>query len=399
MGRSGGVTSSFAAARFIQQFPEAKETHELSKQMRFRALRIGSSNLRWRQIFHEFWPAYRRWYLKESEGARPSLEECERALRRHMPELLPTWKELSATEGGDETAARMLSLYRPPGYIFGCSQAVWVRDEPFLIRNYDYSPSLAEGVILHTEWQKTKVMGMSDCLWGLVDGVNEHGVAVSLTFGGRKETGDGFGIPLILRYVLQLARSVGEAVEILERVPSHMSYNVLVLDEAGRHALVELAPDRPPKTSQGKFSTNHQRPGDWPDYARRTRTVERAQFIAKRLDDAEETADHFVELFADDPLYHTGFEEAFGTLYTGIYRPKRRRAEYVWPGFLSRQSVGNFREGEAHVVYGDAQLEVEETLYPSATAAAPVEWHNFLVHTPQEWLKYLPEFMRQPEGR
>jgi predicted choloylglycine hydrolase len=65
---------------------------------------------------------------------------------------------------------------------------------------------------------------------------------VSLTFGGRTETGDGFGIPLIMRYVLQVARSTGEAVRILQRVPSHMSYNVLVLDGAGQHALVELAP-------------------------------------------------------------------------------------------------------------------------------------------------------------
>lgn len=371
----------------------------MSKQMRFRALRIDSSNLRWRQVFQEFWPAYRRWYLKEGEAARPSLEECERALRRHMPELAPTWKVLSAIAGGDETAARMLSLYRPPGYIFGCSQAVWVRDEPFLIRNYDYSPSLAEGVILHTEWQQAKVMGMSDCLWGLVDGINEHGVAVSLTFGGRTEMGDGFGIPLILRYVLQIARTTAEAVQILQRVPSHMSYNTLVLDGDGQHALVELAPDRPPKVTQRKLSTNHQKPDDWPDYARRTRTVERAEFIAERLADEDETPDHFVELFADDPLYHTGFEEAFGTLYTAIYRPRRRRAEYVWPGFLSRQTIGNFREGEAHVVYGDKQLEVDETLYASAAAPAPAEWHNFLVNTPPEWQKYLPEFMRQPESR
>lgn len=423
----------------------------MSHRMRFRALRIDPSTARWAQHFREFWPAYRQWYLKEGDAARPSLDACERAMTDHMPELLDTWRELSKAAGGDPTAARMLSLYRPPAYIFGCSQAVWGGDEPFLIRNYDYSPDLSEGVILHTRWgegQGTRVIGMSDCLWGLVDGINEHGLAVSLTFGGRKESGDGFGIPIILRYVLQVARDTGEAVEVLRRVPSHMSYNVMVLDAAGDHAMVEMAPDRPVRITDAKLSTNHQRPDDWPAYAERTKTLERAEFIAARLKDQGETPGEFVERFADDPLYHTGFEEAFGTLYTSVYRPKSRRAEFIWPGFVSRQSIDNFREGEAHILYGDAQLEVEETLYPAwddasrwtppAPANAPAnasttrpsarpgaaigargdgadgrhrtaepkpgatpppvppveDWRRFLVDIPDQWKQYLPEFMR-----
>ena len=312
--------------------------------MRFRALQLDSSNRRWRQIFQEYWPAYRRWYLKDGDAARPSLAQCEYALARYMPELTPLWKELTQEARGDETAARMLSLYRPPPYIFGCSQAAWVRDEPFLIRNYDYSPALAEGIILHTKWLDTKVMGMSDCLWGLVDGVNEHGLAVSLTFGGRKESGDGFGIPLILRYVLQIATSAADAVETLRRVPSHMSYNVLVLDGAGEHALVELSPDRPVKVTAAKLSTNHQRPDDWPQYAESTRSLERAEFIAGRLADENETPKHFVERFSEDPLYNKGFEQAFGTLYTAIYRPDACEASYLWPDATLSQTCSNFQE-------------------------------------------------------
>jgi len=38
-------------------------------------------------------------------------------------------------------------------------------------------------------------MGMSDCLWGLLDGVNGDGLCASLTFGGRRIVGVGFGIP------------------------------------------------------------------------------------------------------------------------------------------------------------------------------------------------------------
>ena len=47
------------------------------------------------------------------------------------------------------------------------------------------------------------MLGMSDCLWGLLDGVNDAGLAVSLTFGGRRDVGDGFAIPLVVRYLLE----------------------------------------------------------------------------------------------------------------------------------------------------------------------------------------------------
>ena len=49
---------------------------------------------------------------------------------------------------------------------------------------------------------------MSDCLWGLLDGVNDAGLAVSLTFGGRRVLGDGFGIPIVIRYLLETCETV-----------------------------------------------------------------------------------------------------------------------------------------------------------------------------------------------
>jgi len=401
--------------------------------MRFAALRIDAQSRRWKPLFDRMWPAYRAWYLKEGDNARPSLDACQAALEEHMPELVPQWRRLCELAGGDELAARMLTLYRPPAYIFGCSQAVWSRDEPFLIRNYDYSPDLAEGLILHTSWagadgRTTRVVGMNDCLWGLVDGVNEHGVSLSLTYGGREAAGDGFGIPIILRYVLQIARDADEAVAALRRVPSHMAYNVMVLDASGSHALVELAPDREPRVTTERLSANHQTParvaGGTPPpagYAQRTRTHERAALIARHLDDDAETPERFVERFADEPLHSGDYEGAFGTLYTAVYRPKSRRAEYIWPGFVSRQSIDAFHEGEAQIIYNQGQLEVAERRYdpqwpaeqraleqsPETPVAAdghdaPWEshagdWQRFLVDAPGDWQRYLPEFMRPPE--
>ena len=44
------------------------------------------------------------------------------------PSSCPIHERLVELAGGDELAARMLSLYRPPGFIVGCSQGAWTRD-------------------------------------------------------------------------------------------------------------------------------------------------------------------------------------------------------------------------------------------------------------------------------
>jgi hypothetical protein len=92
---------------------------------------------KWQARFEAMWPTYRAWYLRDGETKRPDLATCRRALARHMPELVPTYERLVELAGGDELAARMLSLYGPPGFITGCSQGAWTRDIPVLVRNYD----------------------------------------------------------------------------------------------------------------------------------------------------------------------------------------------------------------------------------------------------------------------
>ena len=147
-----------------------------------------------------------------------------------MPEMVPIWEQLVELAGGGDLAARFLSLYRPPAYLTGCSQAIWPGQEPVLVRNYDYSPRAFEGLLFRSGWRGAGVMGMSDCLIGLLDGINESGLAVSLAFGGTRTVGDGFGVPIILRYVLQTCRTAEQAARVLARVPTHMAYNVTVLD-------------------------------------------------------------------------------------------------------------------------------------------------------------------------
>ena len=60
-----------------------------------------------------------------------------------------------------------------------------------LVRNYDYPADRLEGIIIKTDWAGQQIIGMSDCLWGLLDGMNDAGLVVSLTFGGRRATATG----------------------------------------------------------------------------------------------------------------------------------------------------------------------------------------------------------------
>jgi predicted choloylglycine hydrolase len=285
----------------------------------------------WAGLFAEHWPAYRRWWLREGVEARPTYMEGRDALKRHMPEILPLYHRLCDLAGGGDVEARFLSFYRPPPYLSACSQAVWPGPEPLLVRNYDYNPHLFDALALRTRWGGREVKGVSDGLWGLVDGVNEAGLVVSLTFGGRQVVGDGFGVPLILRYVLQTCETAEQAGRALARIPCHMSYNVTALDAERRYLTAYLAPDRAAIVTHAAVATNHQERVEWDHHARFTATVERERYLLQRLTLHPETEERFIGAFLRPPLYSLAFSSGFGTLFTAAYRPRKRSMALCWP--------------------------------------------------------------------
>ena len=287
---------------------------------------------RWASLFRQFWPAYRKWFLRGGLDGRPSREESEEALRLCMPELIPTYESLVDLSGNDDLAARCLSLYCPPTYLAGCSQAAWTRDGArILVRNYDYSPLLWEGVLLRSRWRREAVISTVDCLWGALDGLNESGLAASLSFGGSRAVGRGFGIPLILRYVLETCSSTRQAVEVLQRIPSHMAYNVTVLDRDGATATVLLGPDRPPGVSTAAVSTNHQEVVRWKAYVDATGSRTRERLLRQRLGDADVSRDEFIRGFLERPVYSSRHRRGWGTLYTAAYDAANGVASFYWP--------------------------------------------------------------------
>ena len=298
----------------------------------------------WRTLFERHWSRYRPWFLHEGERARASYAESATALRTHMPELAATYERLCELAGGGDLEARMLSMWRPPSYLSGCSQGVWTRGEPVLVRNYDYSPDRIEGTILATGWDGRRVIGMSDCLWGLLDGVNDTGLAVSLAFGGRRVVGEGFGVPLVVRYVLQTCSTVAEARAVLSRLPFHLAHTLTLVDRTGAYVTAYLSPDLGAVFRDTGIATNHQGDVEWLEHARETKSLERERLIEVALEEAgDPTA--FADAFLSPPLYSAGHGTGMGTLYTAVYEPARGVAEYRWPTFSWTQSFDRFQSG------------------------------------------------------
>lgn len=313
-------------------------------EMTFESVAERTPGDRWQHHFQRVWPDYRRWYLAQGPHARPTYLECERALRAHLPKLMPLWEHLTDLAGGGDLESRFLSLYCPPPYLTACSQCYWPGSEPMIVRNYDYSPRLCEKMIWRTEWNGQAVLGQSDCLIGLLDGINESGLAISLNFGGIERVGRGFGAPVVVRYLLEFCHNAAEAAQTLRHIPIHMAYNILMVDRGGDYVTGFTKPDGPTILHRTMASTNHQDHVAWPRHAEATATLERERRLFEMLARKNIDPEQFVSAFLEPPLYQSKFQKGYGTLYTAVYKPGLGEAEYWWPGIRQSFGLSTFQE-------------------------------------------------------
>lgn len=320
---------------------------------RFAARAETTPGAAWSALLRDHWPGWRAWYVARGGGA--GLVEGERAIRRHMPEMTGLIDRLSGHLPEDPVLREFLTYWCPPRYLAGCTQAVSAdADGPFLIRNYDLAPELNEATVLWSSWRGRVVMGMVEGLIGLSDGMNGNGLAVSLSFGGRVATGRGFGIPLLIRYVLETCADVRDGVEALRALPSHMSYNVTLADARGDAATVFLAPDRPVMVRTEPWATNHQLGVEWPRHGRMSATLERARRLGDLYAGPRPDAAGLKSLFLAPPFFATDYRRGFGTVFSAIYRPAGRTLGLFWGDGRGRTwEMDRFAEAVLDVEYTD----------------------------------------------
>ena len=337
----------------------------------FRTRKFGSKSVQssfHEKAFNEFWPAYKSWYQsKKSDVSNPKLlKEAETQLAKVMPELIPVYESFREVSNDCPIAANFLTGHQPPGYLINCSQAVLTNEQPLLIRNYDLSPVLSENLITHSNFLGQPIIGTNECLWGLDDGMNSSGLAASFTFGGSKKVGKGFGIPFIMRYVLETCENVKQAVKVLQRVSSHMAYNITLLDKKGHYATVMVAPERDAIVTHERCITNHQQHVTWPEQARFSKTIERKQYLDELLKDKTLNKSQIIDSFLNSPLRSNNYEQQFGTVFTAIYQPEQGTMAYHWPDEEPlKVSFDHFVE-QNKTVNLEAKISTFETTYATS---------------------------------
>ncbi len=314
-----------------------------SLEVTFRAVAEDQPGEKWLACYERTSPKWREWYLRKGLDSLPTVAECRHALSRHMPKWRAVHDRMCAIVNNDEVSARLLSWWNPPPLISGCSVLALRDPEPVLIRSYDFTPQFFDGIIGKTRYSGRQVIAMCEGISGCLDGINEDGLVAALTFGGRLAQGSGFGIPLIVRYVLETCATTDEAVRLLCDLPSAGVQNVMLLDRHGDHAVVYLRPDRPAQALRKPTVTNHQERVEW-DGANNTRTVERHQRLLELLKAYAGDPEAAISAFLKPPLYHTDFENWFGTLFTAAYYPTRGEVRYLWRDDEWRQGFEAFQE-------------------------------------------------------
>lgn len=337
----------------------------------FDAVAEPSPGPKWTARWHRSWPAYEAWFIGRGGDHGPSAAICRAAMQTHMPELVPVYDQLVACAGRSDRAARFLSTWCPPTYLGGCSlAAVADAHDVCLVRNYDLSPELNEGLLLRTQWTGRAVMGMVEFLWGLSDGINDAGLSIALAYGGRSQTAEGFGITTILRYVLETCETVAAALRVLKRVPSHMAYNVVLADATGATASVELSPGGGAKVMPQAIATNHQSGGAVAERAAFTRSFERhAHLQSLRI-----SPRHLNRQFLQKPLLQDRYQQGFGTLFTAEYRPKSRSLGLTICAERWDQSLDAFEEGQRIVDYSRGIRLPPPVSRPLSPAAVGTDW-------------------------
>ena len=151
-----------------------------------------------------------------------------------MPELVPTYERLVELAGGGDLAARLLRSTARRASSSAARRAPGRAARRCWCATTTTRSSRLEGIVYLTAWTGRRVLGMSDCLWGLLDGVNDAGLArLADVRRAAATSATASRIPLVVRYLLETCDDVAEARAALARIPVHAAQNLTLLDRSG----------------------------------------------------------------------------------------------------------------------------------------------------------------------
>lgn len=191
---------------------------------------------------------------------------------------------------------------------------------------------------------KFAFIGSSLIFFGFTEGMNEHGLVVTMSAGGmpsglepgmRAPIQDGFQFWFVIRSVLERCKTVDEAVRLIKEIPTCGNPNLIVADKSGEAALIEIfGPHKGVKkidslsSEQMVCSTNHFTLPDMMDYRDPVWVNSKTRYdaIQSRLGSTQKVnRQNLKSLLSDE--YPKGlachfYEEWFGTLRSMIFDPQ-----------------------------------------------------------------------------
>lgn len=183
--------------------------------------------------------------------------ESEKQLKKYFPEVCEEIRGVTDTIKADyqEFAAWLLCMgccmynleNNIPVEIRGCTACAYTDGKRTVYgRNNDLPPYLREGSNseIYSPFDANKFNITTSSFINGEEGVNEHGLAVSMTFVNTKleEIKAGFNSCFIVRYLLEKAKNTEHAVTLLNELPIASNCNILLADKTGKMVVVECTP-------------------------------------------------------------------------------------------------------------------------------------------------------------
>jgi predicted choloylglycine hydrolase len=123
-----------------------------------------------------------------------------------------------------------------------CSCFAWSDSENILFgRNSDFLTELEDSYesCFYRLDGGYSFIGNTTAMVQMEDGVNEHGLAVGLTFIYPLVFRPGLNAGMLTRYILEKCKTVKQALEVLQRLPIASAQTITMLDKTGDMAVVE----------------------------------------------------------------------------------------------------------------------------------------------------------------
>lgn len=286
-----------------------------------------------------------------------SIEKVKNLINKYSYGIVDEIKGFADGMGVDEDRVLFYAMsYLKPG----CSQIAFSNSitnngHTILARNYEFNHSLEDFNLIKTKVEgKYCHLGTSVLFFGRDDGINEEGLAISMSSCGipvgavkemKQAKVEGLQFWLAIRGVLENCKNVDEGIDFLNNFPIGSNVNFILADRYGKLALFNIIDGDVDtkiieKDSSDKILhiTNHFNEDKMKKYNEipMENSVKRYSLIENFIKDRENISVDEIKTFLlkkfPEGLYLNYYEDFFGTTKSIIMDCDEKSLEIVWGG-------------------------------------------------------------------